>query len=163
MAHLGLGTPPPGNPMTHPLQFTAYGRTAPQGSKLRTRYGMVDDNTKTLTPWRRTIATAAAAAMNGRPPLDGPLAIRITLTLPKPKSAPKRRTTWPTARGNGDLDKYVRAIFDALTTGGAWTDDVQVVELTAAKRYPGEGPEALYIPGATITVWPITAPEGATP
>jgi Holliday junction resolvase RusA-like endonuclease len=84
-------------------------------------------------------------------PLTGPLSVEVTFTVRKPASAPKRRTTWPAKRP--DLDKLLRSTFDGLGTAGAWGDDSQVVEVTARKVYPGEGIDALNVPGAVIRIW----------
>jgi crossover junction endodeoxyribonuclease RusA len=77
--------------------------------------------------------------MGGRPPLTGPVEVEIDFTLPRPKSA-RGPNQYPAKRP--DLDKLVRAVLDALTDGGAWADDGQVVTLTAGKLYPfaGEAP-----------------------
>jgi len=34
-----------------------------------------------------------------------------------------------------DLDKLTRAVMDALTQAGAWTDDTRVTRIEAQKRY----------------------------
>ena len=83
-------------------------------------------------------------------PLDVPLRIRMVFTLPKPASAPKRRQTWPMR--TPDLSKLVRSTEDAITSAGLWRDDARVVECWSAKRYPGEGEDALPVPGCRITV-----------
>ena len=70
--------------------------------------------------------------------------------------------------GWGDTTKSVsnisttmlcRAAFDSLTDAQVWGDDVQVVEVTARKVYPGEGIDALDQPGMVLHVWPLPAAE----
>jgi Holliday junction resolvase RusA-like endonuclease len=39
-----------------------------------------------------------------------------------------------------------------MTAAGVWNDDAQAVELTTAKRYPGEGEGALTSPGVRISI-----------
>ncbi len=133
------------------LLITAFGRPITQGSKTRTRFGMRDDNAVTLKPWREAVKTAALDAMPGRGRLDGPVSVDIIATFDRPKSAPKLRRTWPVTRRSGDIDKIVRAIFDALTDAGVWRDDSQVVAVTAVKIHVGDV-GALHIPGARILV-----------
>ncbi|MGW5352237.1 RusA family crossover junction endodeoxyribonuclease [Streptomyces sp. NPDC004031] len=149
------------------LIITVHGhRPAPQGSKRHVGNGRLIEQSKRVKPWRAAVEDAATAAMTcrhittyggmpmARPqPLDGPLSIEIAFTVRKPASAPKRRTTWPTTRDSGDIDKLLRATFDALTTAGAIADDSRVVEVTARKMFPGEGLDALNEPGAVIRVW----------
>ncbi|WP_031514795.1 RusA family crossover junction endodeoxyribonuclease [Streptomyces sp. NRRL F-5123] len=145
------------------ITITVHGhRPAPQGSKRHVGNGRLIEQSKRVKPWRAAVEDAAVAAMTSghigatpvhRPPLDGPLSIEIAFTVRKPASAPKRRTTWPTTRDSGDIDKLLRATFDALTTSGAIADDSRVVEVVARKVFPGEGLDALDEPGAVIRVW----------
>lgn len=142
------------------LTIIVYGQPAPQGSKKHLGRGILVESSKALKPWREAVKWAALEALPREPdtdatlpPLDGPLTARMTFTLRKPASAPKRRRTWPDR--TPDLSKLVRATEDALTDAGAWADDARVVELHAAKRYPLEGPEALDRPGARITIHPL--------
>ena len=89
-------------------------------------------------------------------PLDGPLVVSMVFTMPKPASAPKRRTTWPDKKP--DLSKLVRSTEDALTDAGLWVDDARVVEYSRlAKVFPGEDPQALASPGVRITVRRLAA------
>jgi Holliday junction resolvase RusA-like endonuclease len=86
-------------------------------------------------------------------PWDGPLGLAATFTLRRPKghfgtgrNARKLKPSaacWPVVKP--DATKLLRAIEDALT-GVVWTDDAQVVEQLATKRY-GE-PE-----GAHVEIW----------
>lgn len=43
--------------------------------------------------------------------------------------------TKPTKRSAGDLDKYIRAVFDALTMSGIIQDDSNIVQLVSMKEY----------------------------
>lgn len=153
-------------PAAPDLEFSVHHRPAPQGSKKRGRGGQIIDDCKRLAPWREAVDKAARAAMirthylkyGGFPaapplPLDGPLSVEIVFTVRKPVSAPKTRTTWPTTRDSGDIDKLLRSSFDALTTAGAIRDDSRIVEVLTRKVHPGEGLDALEEPGAVIRVW----------
>lgn len=124
------------------VRFTIYGTPAPGGSKTTgvTKAGrrFVRDSSKRAAPWKVNVAQAAGETMAGRGLLEGPLALRVTFYLPRPKShygarglrpsAPARPITRP------DTTKLLRPLEDALT-GVVWRDDSQVVEQVAARRY----------------------------
>ena len=139
----------------------------------------IHSNAKTLKPWRNAIITAARSStgahgytdFNGvcltcRVPKDQhglyaniPTAAHITITVPKPKSAPKRRRTWPITRASTDIDHHARACLDSLSESGVIRDDSQITELTIRKVYPSEHPDALSEPGAIIRIYTL---PGAT-
>jgi Holliday junction resolvase RusA-like endonuclease len=82
---------------------------------------------------------AAQLAMDGRPPIDGPVLISVRVELPVPSSwsARKRAAALtggirPTSRP--DVDNYVKAVLDALN-GIVLADDALVVELRATKQF----------------------------
>jgi Holliday junction resolvase RusA-like endonuclease len=143
------------------VSFTVAGLPAPQGSKrafVNYRTGkpvVLEMAGAKLSDWRSAVRDAAVGVMLGmapgaaRVPLTGPLSVSLAFTLPKPKSAPKTRRTYPDKRP--DLDKLVRAVLDGLT-GPLFADDAQVILLTAGKLYPGEGFVALPHPGVMVTV-----------
>lgn len=141
------------------VTFTVYGAPAPQGSKRALGRGVMVESSAAVAPWRADVRAAAFAAHPG-PPMAGPLSITIVFTLAKPKSAPKRRRTWPDRRP--DIDKLIRSTLDALTSAGIWCDDAQVVRLYAEKAYAGD-PGALDRPGAAVTVVPLAEALPALP
>ena len=79
----------------------------------------------------------------------------MIFTMRKPQSAPKRRTTLPDRRP--DLDKLCRSTLDALVTAGTISDDARVIGIVARKVFPGEGQDALSVPGAVIRISPCKA------
>lgn len=129
-----------------------HGRPAPQGSKRHVGNGIMVESSKHVKPWRDAVRGEAQRHHTGIV-LDGPLRALMVFTLPKPKSAPKTRTTFPDR--TPDLSKLVRATEDALTDAGVWADDARVVETRSAKRYPNEGTDSLSVPGVLIRIWPI--------
>lgn len=134
------------------MQITVYGTPAPQGSKAfrgltKQGHAILTESSAKVKPWRQSVKFAALEVGER---IAGAVKVSITFTLPKPKSAPKTRTTWPDRKP--DIDKLVRSTFDALSEAGVFEDDARVVELAAAKRFPGEGDGALEIPGAVIQV-----------
>lgn len=148
------------------MKIIVYGLPGPQGSKsfkgMRGGHAILVESSKKVKPWRKAVESEAywaklRHAESDAPgclswvALDGPLIARMVFTMPKPKSAPKRTQTWPSAKP--DLSKLVRSTEDALTDSGIWRDDARVVEYSrVAKVYPGEDPEALDQPGCVITV-----------
>lgn len=151
------------------VSFNAHGKPQPAGSKkafpirrkggggwvLTGKVAVVDDNPKAKS-WQAEVAGEAALAMmdaGAYDPFDGPLGLAVTFTMRRPKfhfgsgrNAKKLKPSapaWPTVKP--DSTKLVRAIEDALT-GIVWTDDAQVVEQLATKRY-GDAE------GAHVEIW----------
>lgn len=133
------------------LRFFAHGRPQPQGSKrvFNRRGGgppvMVEAGGSLHASWRREVKAAAfeAAALAGlAEPITGPVSVRLTFCFDRnigdygsgrngqavKASAPDYPTKPP------DVDKLVRAVFDAITDAKVWVDDAQVVSVTAHKR-----------------------------
>ncbi len=142
------------------IEFTVTGNPAPQGSKkfvgtTKTGRGLMVESSKKVKPWRMDVKAAAEAVLEqfaAMAPLDGPLVVSMVFTLPKPASAPKRRTTWPDKKP--DLSKLARSTEDAISDAGLWADDARVVEYARlAKVFPGEDPDALAVPGVRVRVW----------
>ena len=133
------------------LTVNVDGIPVPQGSMVRTNYGMRHSKPEAIALFRSQVGIAvrdAAEKQGVLLPLEGALMLSATFVLPRPKSAPKRRI-WPTVKP--DNDKLLRSLCDALTQCGAWGDDAQVVEMLAGKRYTGQDP-AMPLPGTRFTV-----------
>lgn len=155
------------------IEITIIGLPAPQGSKkaIRNKYTgtiQLKESSAKVKPWREAVVWAAREAMQeqGWKAPVGPVCCSMTFTMRKPKSAPKRRRTYPDR--TPDLSKLVRSTEDALTTAGIWEDDARVISLGAHKVYPLEERDALDVPGAVIRVWvpleieqPITGAKNA--
>lgn len=137
------------------INFVVYGSPAPQGSKkfvgIKGGRGMMIESSKRVKPWRQDVKAAAELARNGAAPLDGNLVVRMVFTVPKPKSAPRRRKTYPNTKP--DVSKLARSTEDALVDAGLIADDARIVGYDRLfKVYPGEDPEALESPGVRIQV-----------
>lgn len=123
------------------MKLVVYGTPIPQGSSKAflprgwKRPIVTADNPKTKS-WRQAIIDASRewAEGHGPWPREMPLALNVAFFLPRPSSAPKRRTEVTT---RPDLDKLLRAVGDALTDAGVWLEDAQVVAATASKAYAG--------------------------
>lgn len=144
------------------MKIIIYGQPAPQGSKRfvgvakSTGRGIMVESSKKVKPWRQDVRAAGIEARNGAAPFDGPLVMRMVFTLPKPKSAPKTRRTYPDRKP--DLSKLARSTEDALTDAGVLADDARIVEYERlAKVFPGEDPESLEAPGVRIEIRPLIA------
>lgn len=158
--------------MSDGLVIIAYGKPVTQGSKVRTRWGMRDDNTATLRPWREAVKTAALEVMQAHDRYIGPVTVRIVFCFDRPahhyrtgRNAHLLRDAapaFPFNRGSGDTDKLTRACFDALTDAGVWKDDAQVVDVRARKVWAGEHELALHIPGVAIGVTATTTTDPVT-
>lgn len=131
------------------ITFRVYGIPQTKGStKAFMRPGMrypvvTNDNIKNKS-WSQAVSSVAQMVKGqyaANTPLDGPLSIRLSFYLPRPKSAP-RCVHYPTKRP--DLDKMVRSVKDALT-GVLYRDDSQVVHLNASKSYASD-------PGVEVTL-----------
>jgi crossover junction endodeoxyribonuclease RusA len=136
------------------LQVFVPGVPAPQGSVkafANPRTGrpiIVKANDKRQKSWRGDIREQAAAVWGGAPPLVGAVRVQLGFVMPRPTSTPKKST--PAAVKRPDLDKLVRAVFDALTSAGVWNDDSQVVDVHATKVLALMGGRS----GCFITVQP---------
>ena len=122
------------------VSFHAPGIPAPQGSKVRTRFGMRESSQR-VKPWRDVVTQCAAIAAddaNLLGPLTPPYAVEMWFYILKPRTT---RATHPVAPTIGDLDKLTRAVGDALTKSGLIVDDRFIVRLVAEKQWAGsDGP-----------------------
>jgi Holliday junction resolvase RusA-like endonuclease len=81
---------------------------------------------------------AAQDVMAGRPPIEGPLYVRVVAHFPVPQSWSKKKRAsallgelWPTTRPDWE---NVAKMLDAFN-GVVWVDDAQVAEGLIIKRY----------------------------
>ena len=133
------------------MNFFVPGLPKPQGSKrafvVKGRPVLAESAGQPLKDWRAVVALAAMNQMAGSPPLDGPVLVRLGFYLPRPKSHPKTKITYPTSRP--DIDKLARSVLDALTHI-CFSDDAQVVHLEARKWWADGGNSV----GVGISVMP---------
>jgi Holliday junction resolvase RusA-like endonuclease len=135
--------------VTRVLQFTVAGIAATKGSgrtvvsRSTGKAIYLHDNPRTKD-WQAAVGWSAAAAIaalgGGMPFPSGPVTMAVVFYLPRPKALLTKRHAAidvPHVK-KPDLDKTVRAAFDALS-GIAWTDDSQVTDLIARKRYCAAG------------------------
>jgi Holliday junction resolvase RusA-like endonuclease len=123
------------------LYFTVEGTPVPQGSHAVSRAGRIYESNKKLAPWRRTVTAAAVDALGGREGFDEAVYVLLDFWLPRPRTV---KRVLPTVKP--DVDKLTRAVLDALTAAGAWTDDALVLTCHSQKRYADD------LPGVDIKV-----------
>lgn len=129
--------------------FVVHGEPIPQGSAKAYVQGgravITSDNMR-LRPWRTRVAEEARKALtephSAFDGTSGPISVVVNFRIPRGKSVKREH---PTTRP--DLDKLVRAVFDALTEAGVVGDDSQITTLAAIKVYAD-----IAQPGVTITV-----------
>lgn len=144
------------------LRFTVIGVPAPKGSTRsfvirpkgggRPRAVTTGDNPKTKG-WQHLIASAASMELL-RPEhaaffiREGAIVCDVTFYLPRPKALLTKRKACQAVphTKRPDLDKLARSAKDALSRV-LWTDDSQVTDLVARKRYcaAGESPRAVIV------------------
>jgi Holliday junction resolvase RusA-like endonuclease len=99
----------------------------PKGRPRFTKQGF------TYTPKATKVFEAALKnylrAMYHNPPIDGPLSVRVTFMIEKPKSVKRE---YPTVKP--DTDNYIKGVLDAAN-GILWKDDCQIIEIWACKFY----------------------------
>ena len=104
---------------------------------------VVDGNREKLKPWRELVTARAIEAWGGRDALDGDVQVWSLFVFPRPKghygtgrNAGTLKPSAPTyKRSAPDKDKLERALFDALTDAGVWTDDARAVDGGSKKVY----------------------------
>ena len=153
--------------MTERIGIRVYGLPIPQGSKTANRFGhgVRDANAQRLGPWRRKVKEHAADVLRYHDTITGPVRVWVRFTFTRPPAHYRtgrnahllrdQAPRLPIGHGLGDIDKLQRAIFDALTDAGAWSDDRLIVEVRARKLYAGEDELALDQAGVDIVIEPL--------
>lgn len=137
------------------LAFFVAGTPVPQGSMRA--FGSRIIQSPEVKAWRGEVtaeALTAAEAAGWEEPLDAPCQVDLTFWLPRPK-----RPRWRLfAATKPDLDKLVRAVFDALCPRDpdlrVLAEDSRIVALTAIKHYA----DADHPAGVHIELTPLEAP-----
>lgn len=122
------------------VAFHVAGIPTPKGSFTRMPNGaMLPAGTtasrKRVADWRMNIRNDAMHAMGERLPVRNAVRIMCEFQLPYPSSSIRKWQMgwWPHVK-QPDIDKLLRALFDALT-GIVWVDDSQVAFVTCNKVY----------------------------
>ena len=148
---------------TAPITLRFFGDPAPQGSYALTSTGHYRPASRKTMPWRHTVQYQADQQYKGKP-LNGAVTASFEFILPRAKShyskakgredellpsAPVDHISAP------DLDKLIRALFDALQVkcgGNVLREDCRVHKLKEiGKRYQAHPDEPT---GAIVQLWP---------
>ena len=136
-----------------PITITVAGEPVAKGRPRMTRRGF----TYTPAHTRKYEAhgrLAAQLAMDGRPPIEGPVRVELLAELPIPASWSNKKRARAIAGdvlpiGRPDLDNFVKSAQDAINEI-VIRDDSQIIEVSARKRY-GVAPKLV------MTVFPLGA------
>lgn len=122
------------------IEFIIPGEPVPSRRRVTVAGGHVRSyQTRPSAAGMKSVREFAWAAMDGKPPIEGPVSVAILAFRAKGRPASKigreraeRREIRPTTRP--DLDNYAKLIMDGLT-GVCFVDDAQVVTLALAKYF----------------------------
>lgn len=128
------------------MEMRVEGSPAAQGSKRHVGNGVMVEMSKKLKPWRKAIAEEAALNGYVGAIMEGPIRARCVFFFPRPKhhyytgrradvlreNAPKYVMTTP------DIDKLLRATYDALTQARVIADDKLIVGGSQAMVYSND-------------------------
>lgn len=129
-------------PTSQQIAVIAYtwvpGNPAPQGSKkgyARNGKVVMVESSRQVRPWREDVRWSLLGLPHETReqwPYQGAVWLVLEFVMPRPASAPKRRT--PPMTQQPDMDKLTRAVKDAITSAGVWRDDSLVTTTMAHKR-----------------------------
>jgi len=134
-----------------------HGTPAPQGSKVRTRFGMREASAL-VAPWREAIVSEVLRQGLQEQFLSGPLMFRATFWHKRlsshygmRKGQPYLKDPAPTfVATTPDHDKVLRSTFDGMTQSGLIADDKFIVVIHSQQRYSDTG-----FTGADIEIGPM--------
>jgi Holliday junction resolvase RusA-like endonuclease len=115
--------------MTAPVTIIIDGHAVAKGLPRVTRRGFVYTPAATRK-YEAHGRMAAQLAMNGRPPITGPVSLFALVELPVPASWSS--SVMPTTKP--DLNNYLKSALDSIN-GIVISDDALIVQLEARKRY----------------------------
>ena len=129
-------------PRISEVRIVVRGPVVPKG---RPRLSTINGHARAFTPtktrrYEDLIRLEAGNVMEGRPQLDGPLAVHVRMFLQTPKAIANHKVKGPSAEAGvirpltkPDCDNGAKVI-DALN-GIVWRDDALVVQLLVEKFY----------------------------
>ena len=150
--------------MVSRIFFVVPGEPVP---KARPRFTMQGGKARTYTPtssaaYETTIGLRAHAAMQGREPMNGAVAVHVQAFFPVPQSWSKKRkaaASWHASRP--DLDNVVKSALDGLNRV-AFADDGQVASIYATKAYSATPRLEVAVYEIVEQKPPICAPDAQT-
>jgi len=142
--------------MINGISFDVDGIPTPKGSTTRMPNGATlpagtTESRKRMAQWREDVRHEAKTAMDGNPPIIGPIRLFAEFRLIPPRTGiRKSEIGWKCHTKKPDVDKLFRALADAMT-GIVWVDDSQVCVSAINKSYAWD-----MRAGASVTVDLIT-------
>lgn len=117
------------------ISFIIPGRIAGKGRpRFMRKLGTAYTPSKTKSA-EAIVRGFAFKAMSGKPLLDGPVELKITIEQGQPASWSKRKKASSVfVTGKPDCDNQIKLISDAIN-GIVWRDDSQVASITFDRRY----------------------------
>ena len=145
------------------LEFVVDGRAIPKGSMRHVGGGRMVDQTN-VRPWMRAVGAAAIVAANstGLWQITTPVEVEVCAYFSRP--ANQYRTgryagllrddapPVPCTRAQGDADKLVRAVLDALEQAGVLADDSLVADQIGRKRWAVDGVDRAHVVIREVTL-----------
>lgn len=108
--------------------------------------------TKTTRNWMQAATRLVGKQHPKTEPLSGPLGARITAVLRCPKS--REPGSWADVKP--DLDNVQKALFDAMTRAGCWSDDKDLVTVSLQKVYADRNEtEGLHVELWSVETQPV--------
>ena len=129
--------------------FVVPGDPQQQGSMRSARNGRMFSANKKLKPWRSKVAKEAEKSTVKFDQYE-PVFVEACFVVKRPISVSFLDRSLPSV--TPDLDKFQRALGDALTESGIIYDDGQIVAWRAQKEYDDECPEGVYVKICSCTV-----------
>jgi len=129
----------------------------PKSMSVGTSFRFKRNGVDTHIQGRRNTDWATLVGQIGREhapakPLDGPVTFTAIFHMPRPASLPKRAAATAMPVKRPDVDGLVHKLTDRFN-GVFWSDDSQIVDFIARKRYAAPGAQT----GVEIVVEPVTA------
>lgn len=130
------------------ITYQIEGTPVPQGSFRHIGQGRIIAANPKLNQWRETIANQIRQ-QGHQSPIEGACQVELMFVLPRPKTVTRKH---PITRSSYDVDKLIRAVFDAISLEKyvqVIQDDSQIISVKASKRYESEN----FVPGVQITIF----------
>lgn len=145
------------------ITFTIPGRIR---GKQRPRVVKRGNFVRTYTPIETENAEAmvrdfAAKAMAGRALFQGPVALRVEISMNTPVSwSKKRRAAAYFVMGKPDYDNQIKLLSDSMN-GVVYKDDSQIADAHITRRYDDGAPESVVVVVTPLTSETIRRPDHA--